>query len=205
MSVSRSWLLIPLAMCMTLCALAIGRLAYGLLLPSMRADLGLNVAQAGNLGTASSLGYLAMVLPAGFIATRHGPRLSMLAGLALIALSCAGMGIASGYVGFLLLMIAMGFGTALLYTPLIALIVGWFPNRRGTVIGVANSGIGIGMLAIGLSIPRLIERLGDAGFRVAWIVFALFSGLILLLVWWRVHNPPAVTQSLNAEIGRAHV
>ena len=177
-------------MCMTLCALAIGRLAYGLLVPAMRAELGFSVAQAGNLGTASSLGYLAMVLPAGLIATRRGPRLSMLAGLLLLVMACLAMGFVRSYAGCLLAMVLMGFGTALLYTPLIALLVGWYPNRRGTVIGVANSGIGIGMLAIGLAIPRLIEQQGNEGFRTAWLTFAGFAALVLLAVAWRVRNPP---------------
>jgi MFS family permease len=175
---------------MTLCALAIGRLAYGLLVPAMRAELGFSVAQAGNLGTASSLGYLAMVIPAGLIATRRGPRLSILIGLLLLVLACLAMGFVGSYAGCLLAMVLMGFGTALLYTPLIALLVGWYPNRRGTVIGVANSGIGIGMLAIGLGIPRLIEAQGNGGFRLAWMLFAGFAALVLLAVGWRVRNPP---------------
>lgn len=184
--------MIPLAMCMTLCALSIGRLAYGLLLPSMRTELGLTVSQAGNLGTACSLGYLALVLLAGFLASRYGPRLSMLIGLLLIALSCAGMAFGSQYWIYLLLMMVMGFGTALLYTPLIALLVGWYPNRRGIVIGIANSGIGIGMLAIGLLIPRIIAELGDEGFRTVWLLFAGFSMMVLMAAWWMVHNPPAM-------------
>ena len=175
---------------MTLCALAIGRLAYGLLVPAMRAELGFSVAQAGNLGTASSLGYLAMVIPAGLIATRRGPRLSILIGLLLLVLACLAMGFVGSYAGCLLAMVLMGFGTALLYTPLIALLVGWYPNRRGTVIGVANSGIGIGMLAIGLGIPRLIEAQGNGGFRLAWMLFAGFAALVLLAGGWRVRNPP---------------
>lgn len=190
-------LLIPLAMCITLCALAIGRLAYGFLLPAMRAELGLSVSQAGNLGTASSLGYLALVLPAGYLASRYGPRSSMLFGLLLITLSCAAMAIVSGYLVYLLLMIAMGFGTALLYTPLIALLVGWFPNRRGTVIGVANSGIGIGIFVVGLLVPRIIESQGDEGYRTVWALFAAFAALILMMVCWLVKNPPSLTGAMR--------
>lgn len=187
---ARAWLIVPLAMSMTLCALAIGRLAYGLLLPAMRVDLGLSVQQAGNLGTASSLGYLLMVLPAGFIASRRGPRLSILIGLALIALACGVMAVAQHYAVFIVLMIILGFGTALLYTPLIALIIGWYPNRRGSVIGIANSGIGIGMLAIGLYVPVLIENLGHSGFKAAWASFAAFAALVLVLAIRYTHNPP---------------
>jgi len=68
---------------MTITALAIARLAFGLLLPTMRAELDLSLAQAGNVGTAVSFGYFALVLPAGLIASRYGPRIAIIAGLIL--------------------------------------------------------------------------------------------------------------------------
>lgn len=177
-------------MLMTLTALAIGRLAYGLLLPFMRADLGLTVQQAGYLGTATSLGYLAMVVPAGLVAARVGPRQSMLAGLVCLAGGCAGLGLAQGYASLLLLMVLLGVGTAFLYTPLIALLVGWFPSRRGAVIGIANSGIGIGMLAIGVFVPQVIEQQGNDGWRAIWMGFAVVTTLVLVSGWALVRNPP---------------
>ena len=48
------------------------RLAYGLVLPSMQASLGLSFTQAALLGTITALGYLSLVLPAGLFAARFG-------------------------------------------------------------------------------------------------------------------------------------
>ena len=43
-------------------ATSFARFAYALVLPAMRAELGLNYAQAGALNTANALGYLAGAL-----------------------------------------------------------------------------------------------------------------------------------------------
>lgn len=175
---------------MTATALAIARLAFGLLLPTMRAELDWSLAQAGNVGTAASFGYFALVLPAGIIASRYGPRMAIVAGLILITAGCAALGWVDQYLTILFVMLCMGGGTAMLYTPMIALVVGWFPGRRGTIIGVANSGVGIGMLACGFYVPRLIAQHGDPGYRLAWYSFSLFALLLLLLVLVLVKNPP---------------
>ena len=49
-----------------LVAIVSARLAYGLILPPMRDDLGLSYRQAGTLGTVTALGYLLFVLLGGF-------------------------------------------------------------------------------------------------------------------------------------------
>src|ERR1700748_2941791 len=53
--------------------LGLGRFAYALLLPAMRADLGWNYAQAGAMNTANAAGYLAGAL----LATAASRRLGM--------------------------------------------------------------------------------------------------------------------------------
>ena len=51
------WVIVGLAMGPAV-ALGLGRFAYALLLPSMRADLGWSFADAGALNTANAAGYL---------------------------------------------------------------------------------------------------------------------------------------------------
>lgn len=197
----KRWLLMPVAIMMTLCALALGRLAYGLLLPSMRIDLDLTLQQAGNLSTASSLGYLIFVLPAGFIASRYGPRASILAGLLLLAGGFASLALANDYFLLLCLMTLLGLGTALLYTPVVSLVVGWFPNRRGSLLGVANSGVGIGAFANGFYVPWIIGSTGDAGWRTAWLSFAVVAAGVLLSAFFLVRNPPGFAGKVIAGAG----
>jgi hypothetical protein len=55
---SERWRAVRLAMG-TAAALGLARFAYGLLVPSMRAELGWTLAQAGAQTTANGLGYLA--------------------------------------------------------------------------------------------------------------------------------------------------
>ena len=52
-----------------LVAIVFARLAYGLILPPMRDDLGLSYRQAGTLGTVTALGYLLFVLLGGIAAS----------------------------------------------------------------------------------------------------------------------------------------
>ena len=62
---TRSVSLIASGVLVTLVTVALARLSFGLILPAMRESLVLSYAQAGHLGTATALGYLALVMVAG--------------------------------------------------------------------------------------------------------------------------------------------
>ena len=88
----------------TFVAVALARLSFGLVLPPMRQALGLSYEQAGHLGTATALGYLALVMVAGALAARRGGRLSILLGLVLATAGFVGLSLASSFLTLLLLM-----------------------------------------------------------------------------------------------------
>ena len=73
-------------------ALGLGRFAYALLLPAMRADLGWNYAQAGAINTANAAGYLAGALMAAPIAARLGEKRSFVLGLVITAAALTATG-----------------------------------------------------------------------------------------------------------------
>jgi MFS family permease len=182
--------LIVLGMICILVTVVFARLAYGLILPSMRADLGLSYAQAANLGTVTAIGYLAVLLYAGVFAGRYGGRKAILLGLAFACTGFTGLSISTVYGWLMLFMVLLGFGTAFTFTPLISLLGGWYPERRGTVIGFANSGVGIGMLISGAIVPALTESDPTDGWRQVWMVFALSTAFVGLLVALFLRNPP---------------
>jgi len=66
-------------------ALGLARFAYGLLLPSMRADLSWSFAQAGAMNTANAVGYLAGALITAPLTARLGVRRAFIASLVLTA------------------------------------------------------------------------------------------------------------------------
>jgi MFS family permease len=182
--------LIGLGMLCTLVTVVFARLAYGLILPSMRADLSLSYAQAANLGTVTAIGYLAVLLYAGVFAGRYGGRKAILLGLAFACAGFSGLSISTAYGWLMLFMVLLGFGTAFTFTPLISLLGGWYPQQRGTVIGFANSGVGIGMLISGAIVPALTEANPVDGWRQVWMIFALSTAFVGLMVALFLRNPP---------------
>ena len=184
-----AWIMIVTTMLVTLVVVVLARLAYGLILPFMREDLGLSYQQAGNLGTISALGYLCLVMLAGGYAARWGGRAAVLLGLALTTVGFIGLSLASHYLLLALFMVLLGFGTAFGYTPVISLIASWFPERRGAVIGMANSGVGIGILGTGTLVPYLSAAYGEDGWRLTWGVFAAVSALAIAAAFLFLRNP----------------
>ena len=171
-------------------AIVFARLAYGLILPSMRAELGLGYHAAGNLGTITALGYFLFILPGGVAATRWGARNTTIGGLLLVMLGFIGLAIAGSYPPIAALMFALGVGTAYCFAPMLSLLVAWYPERRGLMIGCMTAGIGAGLFLIGLLIPWLIRIFGDIGWRVSWGVFAAVAAVAALLVLLGAKDPP---------------
>jgi MFS family permease len=173
-------------------ALVFARLAYGLILPFMREGLGLDYQQAGNLGTAAALGYLCLIMASGIFAARWGGNITIVIGALLSTTGFIGLSVSSDYYVLLAWMALLGFGTAFSYTPAISLLVGWFPHRRAGVIGIANSGAGIGLLLAGSLVPYLGQAFGAAGWRITWGVFALAGAMTAIAAYFLLPNPPAL-------------
>lgn len=188
----------PNAIIMVLCGMltalvviAFARLAFGLILPPMRSDLGLSYQQAGMLAAVTALAYLVFVLSGGVAAARWGARATVVFGLASVAVGFAGLSVASAYPLLMVLMGLLGFGTAFSFAPMVSLLATWYPERRGLVIGCMTGGIGAGALLAGLLVPWLYDLFDHSGWRVAWGVFSATATLACLLVLVFVRNPPA--------------
>ncbi|SFR64251.1 Cyanate permease [Marinobacter daqiaonensis] len=174
----------------SLVVIAFARMAYGLLLPPMRADLGLSYQQAGILGTITALGYLSFVLAGGIAAARWGARLTVVFGLVCVAIGFAGLSLASHFYMLLALMALLGFGTAFSFAPMVSLLATWYPEKRGLVIGLMTSGVGLGMLLAGALVPWMTELFGDDGWRVSWGIFCSAALVVALLVTVFAKDPP---------------
>lgn len=185
----------------TLVAVVFGRLAYGLLLPAMQADLQLSYTAAANLGTVTATGYLVLLLYAGIFAGRYGGRRAILLGLALSLLGFLGLSQFDHYTLLLLCMAVLGFGTAFTFTPLVSLLGAWYPESRGAVIGFAGSGVGLGIVLCGTLLPLLLESQGNSAWRLAWLVFAALALLALSLVFVFLRDPPRLGQAVPMRQG----
>lgn len=177
----------------SLVVIAFGRLAYGVILPAMRVDLGLSYQQAGILSTVTALCYVCFVLAGGQAATRWGARASILFGMGIVTIGFAGLIVASQFWLIGLLMGLLGFGTAFAFAPMVSLLATWYPERRGLVIGCMTSGVGLGMLLTGLLVPWLSTAFGEHGWRASWALFAVVALLATGMITLFVRNPPEVS------------
>lgn len=195
--------LILSSMMTALVVIVFARLAYGLLLPSMRAELGLSYQQAGNLGTVNALGYFLFILPGGMAAARWGARRAVLAGLLLVTAGFVGLTMAHATWLIAVLMLALGVGTAFCFAPMLSLVATWFPRRRGMMIGFMTAGIGAGLFLAGLFVPWLIDVLGNSGWRAGWGLFAMIAAGTLVLVLLGVSDPPMAAGATDSPASRA--
>lgn len=205
MPAGRGWAMVAVGALVIMVVVVFARLSYGFILPFMRSALGLSYQQAGTLGTASALGYLLLIMVAGMAASRWGGRMAVLSGVAMTMVGFGGLALASDYRLLVALMTLLGFGTAFAYTPVISLLAAWFPKRRGAVIGIANSGVGLGLLLSGALVPALTASYAERGWRIAWALFALAALAALVAGFFLLRNPAATGPAGRYKVDRARV
>ncbi|XJZ26129.1 MFS transporter [Bacillota bacterium Lsc_1132] len=194
---NRLWIYSILGMFTTIVVLAFARLSYGVFLPFMREGLGLSYKQAGYLGTTTSLGYLSTIIFAGILASKWGSKKTVLLGISLVTFGLSGLAITFSYWVTFLFMLVLGIGTSFTYTPLISLLVAWFPQKKGLVIGLTTSGAGTGILFAGMIVPFLESLNHDIGWRIAWALFAVIGLFVVILTFIFIKNPPSESSSIK--------
>jgi predicted MFS family arabinose efflux permease len=149
----------------------LARYGYGLLLPEMRADLGLDAGTAGLIASGTYLSYLVANVAAVVVADRWGPRAAIgaaglfaAAGMAIMAAADAAWILAVG-------VLLAGAASGLAYPPYAALVAQGVPERRRDVAWSAiSSGTGWGVAVAG---PLAIVA-GDR-WRAVWLVFIVLA------------------------------
>ena len=147
------------------------------------------------VGLAFTLVILFIGLSAAFggkLVDKAGSRKVATAGAILFALGTVCAGLANHFNSLWLLWIGYGViggtGNGLAYITPIAVLVRWFPDRRGMITGLAVMGFGLGAAAMGFVVPMILPVLGITK------TFLLSGGLFLvgmLIAAQQLNNPPA--------------
>ena len=164
-------------------ALGLARFSYALLLPPMRLDLAWNFAQAGAMNTANAFGYLLGALAFSRLSRRVASRTLFIAGCALTALLMAASGATTDTDALLVLRVATGIGSALIFVSggvLAARLASMSPRDAGLVIGLYYGGTGWGIVISSVVVPLTVLPVAH-GWRFAWFALAAacaaFSGV----------------------------
>jgi MFS family permease len=173
-------------------ALGLARFGYTSILPAMQEALGLSNTQTGALQSWNLLGYMLTVVGAGMLAARFGPRIVISTGLLIVSAAMALTGLiptfgAAGAGRFL-----AGVGGAGSNVPAMALVSAWFgARRRGMAAGVASAGSSLGLMVTGPLVPVILQRGGEAGWRLSWYVLAAMALLVFTIVAIWLRNQPS--------------
>jgi MFS family permease len=155
------------------------------LLPGYVDHLGLSKAQAGVLSASYAAGTLIGALPAGLVASRVGPRRSVISGLLTLGLSS----LVFGFANHILLLdgarFTQGIGGALIWSGALSWLVSAAPDEsRGSVIGAAL-GTAVAGALLG---PALGAIAGSVGTRV---VFGSVLVVTVILSYFASRLPEA--------------
>lgn len=172
------------------------RLAYGLLLPAMKSEMGWTYAQAGWLNTANALGYLGGAVLTMVIIRRFSPARIFAFGMATTAVALLATGLDAGLAWQTFWRFAVGLLGALSFSTAGALAAGLFPcDARRSALAIAilfGAGGGLGVVLIGGSLPLMLDTWGPASWPVGWMAIGAVSLCALPLGLWaasRLHAP----------------
>ena len=154
----------------------LGRYAYGLYLPSLRAEFGFGASAAGALAAVGYSTYCAALVAGGMLAGRGGAR-----GVAIAAAACVALGTGSIALAGSTAVVGLGVGfgglAAGLASPALAglIVQRVAATARDRAMAVVNAGTGVGVLVCA---PAALAAPAD--WRAA---FALFAALGAAVAW----------------------
>jgi ACS family glucarate transporter-like MFS transporter len=151
-------------------------------------EYGLGNQRLGWIFSAFLIGYAGFQIPAGWLATRFGPRRVLTLGVlwwgvttALTALMPSG--IAHALVLLLAIRFALGAGEAVIYPAANQFVARWVPlGERGLINGLIFAGVGAGS---GLTPLLLAWLISSFGWRAAFW-FSAVIGVVVGSIWWYV-------------------
>jgi sugar phosphate permease len=175
---------------LTIVVAAAERSAPGVLIPSLKEDLGWSRAV---ISFAVSIGLIlyGLISPvAGALIDRFGPKRLMLGGLLLIAASTAVGAVMNAEWQLILAWgVLSGVGTGLVSAVLGATVANrWFVERRGLVLGIFGGAISLGQL---IFVPFLMWMITSAGWRYAVVALAVVALVTLVPVLLFMRDDPS--------------
>jgi sugar phosphate permease len=142
------------------------------------------------LAAATTLVYALMQIPAGYLSDRFSPKRLFCIGILGSTTLALTFGLVTNYWQALANQTLSGFFRALLFTPGMALLTGWFPpNRRATATGLYLIGGYSGSVIFNLVGPLLVARFD---WRFCFISIAS-AGIIAILFLIRFGKDPPAT------------
>lgn len=183
-----------------LAATAAMQIVPGVLGPLLQADLHMSQATLGLLSAAAFGGMAMGMLPGGVLTDRFGERTMMAVGVGGAGIAMLAGSFANSSNLLLVAFLVASVGAAFAATGGPKTIVRWFaPNRRGTAMGVRQTGVPLGGLLASLILPT-IAVLTDWRVALRWTAVVALAAAIAFYVFYR--DPAEVPSGEQKSGGR---
>ena len=161
------------------------RLAYGVLVPAMRGDLGGSYALYGSIGAANLAGYLVGALAATRLARRRDRSRINVVALGLMSLAMIGSGLVHATLALGALRFVVGLGSGVAVSLTLALAVEAIPEaKRGFAAAVIWGGGSLGIAIVGIAGVAPFAATATA-WRIQWIAMGAL-GLVFAIAFFVV-------------------
>ncbi len=169
----------------------IDRNALALLIPTIRAELGLSAEQYGYVVSAFSVAYMLGNPIWGALLDSIGLRRGMMAAVGLWTVASAGHAAAGGFGSLAVLRAALGFGEGATFPGALRTVWQTLPEAaRGRGIALSYSGGSLGAIITPPLITAVVLLTGwRGGFWFTGLV-----GLAWMVLWWQVSRQPSVRE-----------
>lgn len=168
----------------------------------MRQDYAIDQVQLGWVFSAFLIGYAAFQVPAGWMASRMGPRKLLTFaliwwGVFSIATALVPPQAQHAVLMLALVRFALGVGEAAVYPAANQFVSRWVPvAERGKANGLIFAGVGVGS---GLTPPLISAVIAGAGWRASFYVCAAI-GVVVAIIWYHyARDRPQDHRSVDAE------
>jgi MFS family permease len=181
----------------TLCALYMMsqflRNSVGVIAPNLAVEIHLSAAEIGLLSSVYFLMFGIAQMPLGIALDRFGPKLCLLASVAVAVAGCVVFALAQTAHGLVVGRLLLGLGTASFLMAPLALYARWFaPARFSTIAGVQ---IGIGTLGSLFATAPLAFATAAVGWRATFLGIGVITLGFGALVWLIVRDDPPGTRT----------
>jgi predicted MFS family arabinose efflux permease len=160
---------IVIAIAMTSVTYGFGRYAYGLFLPSLRAEFSASTAQLGLIASANAATYLVSTVLASAYAIYFRPTSMMVLACAVAIAGLLTAGLATSIEGVVFGIVLAGVGGGILSPALFEALEAWLPEEwKVKAIGAVSAGATPGMVITALAAYGAADA-----WRLAWIIMGL--------------------------------
>lgn len=180
-------------------AMGISRFAYTPILPLMKDAIGFSTKTAGYLASSNYIGYLAGAILAGIV---RGNKKSILLWSVIINIfSILFMGVTDHIFSWFILRLVAGVTSGFIFVLTSSIMLDYLASRRlAPWSGLLYSGVGLGIVISGLSVPPLHSYFTWKGTWIGLGVITIIFGVIAIMLWRNLH-PLKHLESLPKEKG----